>query len=78
MAWLVIFVVVLAAGYFVSLRLHPLARCDRCKGTGRHVGSVYTYAFRRCRKCGGFGRKDRLGTRWFHGGTTNGVLTKRR
>jgi len=65
MAWLVIFVVVLAAGYFVSLRIHPFTKCRFCNGTGRHFGAVYTYAHRRCRKCGGTGRQDRLGGRVF-------------
>jgi hypothetical protein len=42
-----------------------------CKSTGRHFGGVYTYAHRRCRACGGTGRKDRLGAKVFFGGTNN-------
>lgn len=51
------------AGYYISLRIHPLARCRWCRGTGRHYGAVYSYAHRRCRHCGGDGRKRRLGAR---------------
>ncbi len=69
MAGLVVIVLLAGAGYFLSLRLHPLRRCPVCKGTGRHHGGVYTYAFRPCRACGGRGRKDRLGAKIFFGGT---------
>ena len=61
----ILIIIVAGVGYFVSLRIHPLARCRLCKGTGRHSGSVYTYASRRCRRCGGTGRKARFGTRFF-------------
>ena len=70
--------VIVVVGYFISLRIHPLAKCRVCRGGGRHFGSVYTYAQRRCRKCGGSGRQDRLGVRLFLGGTGNtGVFTRR-
>ena len=62
---LILIIIVAVVGYFVSLRIHPLAKCRLCNGTGRHSGSVYTYANRRCRRCGGSGRKDRFGTRFF-------------
>ena len=58
-------IILVGAGYFISLRIHPFAKCRVCKGTGRHYGSVYTYAHRRCRKCGGSGRKERIGKRFF-------------
>jgi len=61
----ILIIIVAVAGYFVSLRIHPLTRCGLCKGTGRHSGGVYTYASRRCRRCGGTGRKERFGTRFF-------------
>lgn len=61
----ILIIIVAVVGYFVSLRIHPLARCGLCKGTGRHSGSVYTYASRRCRRCGGSGRRNRFGTRFF-------------
>jgi hypothetical protein len=62
---ILILIIIAVVGYFVSLRIHPLARCGLCTGTGRHSGSVYTDAHRRCRRCGGSGRKDRFGTRLF-------------
>jgi hypothetical protein len=46
--------------------------------TGRHFGSVYTGSYRRCRRCDGSGRRDRLGTRIFFGGTNHtGVFPKK-
>jgi DnaJ-class molecular chaperone len=62
---LILIIIVAVAGYFVSLRIHPLTKCRLCNGTGRHRGNVYAYAQRRCRKCGGSGRKDRFGKRFF-------------
>jgi hypothetical protein len=60
---------VAAAGYLISLRIHPLTKCRVCKMTGRHFGGLYSYGYRRCRKCGGTGRADRLGAKIFFGGT---------
>ena len=71
MAALVIIALIAGFGYLVSLRVHPLRRCPACKMQGRHFGSVYGYAYRRCRACGGTGRKDRLGAKIFFGGTNN-------
>lgn len=65
MVYFILLIIVVVAGYFVSLRIHPLTKCGLCKGTGRHNGSVYTYAQRRCRRCGGTGRRERLGKRFF-------------
>lgn len=65
MAIFIVIVILAVIGYYISLRIHPLTRCRTCNGSGRHFGSVYTYAQRRCRKCGGSGRKDRLGTKFF-------------
>jgi len=65
MGFLILIIILFVVGYFISLRLHPLTKCRLCKGTGRHFGSMYTYAQRRCRKCGGNGRVDRLGVRLF-------------
>lgn len=67
---IVILIGILAAvGYYISLRIHPLTKCRWCKTSGRHFGSMYTYAHRRCRRCGGSGRQDRFGVRLFLGGT---------
>jgi DnaJ-class molecular chaperone len=65
MGFFILIIILVVVGYFISLRLHPLTKCRLCKGTGRHFGSVYTYAQRRCNKCGGNGRVDRLGARLF-------------
>ena len=73
MTALIVIVLIAGAGYLISVRIHPLKRCPMCKSTGRHFGGVYTYAHRRCRACGGTGRKDRLGTKVFFGGTNNTV-----
>jgi len=71
MTALIVIVLVAGAGYLISVRIHPLKRCPMCKSTGRHFGGVYAYAHRRCRACGGTGRKDRLGAKVFFGGTNN-------
>ena len=78
MGFFVVIVVMAAIGYLISLRIHPLTKCRVCNATGRHFGSFYGYSHRRCRKCGGTGRKDRLGAKVFFGGTgATGVYTKR-
>ena len=69
MATLIIIALIAGAGYLISLRIHPLKRCPVCKMTGRHFGAIYSYGFRRCRACGGTGRKNRLGAKIFFGGT---------
>ena len=71
MAALVVIVLLAGAGYLFSLRVHPLKRCPVCKGQSRHYGSVYTYAYRRCRTCGGTGRGYRLGAKVFLGHSDN-------
>jgi hypothetical protein len=45
--------------------LHPFTKCRVCNGTARHYAKYFPDAHRRCRKCGGTGRKDRLGVRLF-------------
>ncbi len=75
---LLLLIVIAGVGYLVSLRIHPLTKCPTCKMTGRHFGSVYTGSYRRCRRCDGSGRRDRLGTRIFFGGTNHtGVFPKK-
>ncbi len=60
----VLIVVALACGlgYYVSLRIWPETFCRRCNGGGRNAGSSRK-RFGKCGRCGGTGRKPRLGTR---------------
>ncbi|WP_327632707.1 hypothetical protein OHB24_22165 [Kribbella sp. NBC_00482] len=51
----------IVAAYVVSLSLHPNAKCNRCKGAGRHRGSIFSYAQRPCSSCKGRGIHPRLG-----------------
>lgn len=51
--------------YVVSLSLHPNAKCGRCKGAGRHHGSIFSYAQRPCSSCKGRGIQPRLGRKLF-------------
>jgi hypothetical protein len=67
MGWVFFLGVLAVGGYLLSLRLHPFRSCPACK-SGRHPGSVYTYSHRRCRRCGGTNRQERLGTRLGLGG----------
>jgi DnaJ-class molecular chaperone len=65
MSILIILIIIFIFGYYLSLKAHPFTKCKLCNGRGRHFGTMYTYAYRRCSKCGGSGRKDRLGVRLF-------------
>ena len=56
---------ILGVPYAISCRLHPRTAHRACKGTGRHVSPLYSWANRRCQGCGGSGRKVRHGTRAF-------------
>jgi hypothetical protein len=74
----VLIIAIVAVSYIVSTRIHPLTKCPACNMTGRHVGGVYKTAHRRCRRCQGSGRRDRVGTRVFWGGTNNtGIFPKK-
>lgn len=53
---------VAAVIYRISLRLWPFTRCGKCQGRGTNAGSNRK-RFGQCRKCGGSGSKERLGTR---------------
>jgi hypothetical protein len=54
--------VVLAGGYWVSLRVRPHVTCRRCLGTGRVRGFFFAWARDVCRRCDGTGLVPRLGT----------------
>ncbi|HVX44904.1 MAG TPA: hypothetical protein VHC49_13520 [Mycobacteriales bacterium] len=62
-AILAIAIAVLIVGYVLSLFLHPQTSCRACSGRGRNRGFVYRYSIGACGRCGGSGRKERLGTR---------------
>lgn len=53
---------IVLAGYRVSLWIWPQTYCRRCSGKGRNAGSTRR-RFGACGKCGGSGRKPRLGNR---------------
>lgn len=60
---IVIAVVVVIVGYFISLVLHPQTSCRACGGRGRNRGAIYRYSIGACGRCGGSGRKQRFGRR---------------
>ena len=68
MGWVIVLLVLFAVSYLISLRVHPFRKCPACGGTGRDVGSLFTYSHRRCRRCGGTGRQNRQGVQWGLGG----------
>ncbi|MFD7154393.1 hypothetical protein ACFV9C_07340 [Kribbella sp. NPDC059898] len=63
MGLLLLLLMAIVAVYVVSLSLHPNAKCTRCKGAGRHHGSIFSYAQRPCSSCKGRGVHPRLGRR---------------
>jgi hypothetical protein len=74
----VLIVIFVGLSYVVSTRIHPLRKCPNCNMSGRHFGSLYKGSYRRCRRCDGSGRRDRVGTQVFWGGTKHtGVFTKK-
>ena len=62
---MVVLAVAAFALYVVSLSLHPNAKCNRCKGAGRHRGALFSYAQRPCNSCKGRGVHPRLGRKLF-------------
>lgn len=52
-----------AAAYLVSLRLRPWWPCRACRGAGKTGGRIWRRASGTCPKCGGRGRRPRLGVR---------------
>jgi DnaJ-class molecular chaperone len=62
---IVIIGIIAVFSYYGSLKAHPFTKCKVCNGSARHYAKYFPDAHRRCRKCGGTGRKDRLGVRLF-------------
>ena len=52
---------VIVAGYALSCLLHPYSACPKCKGSGKHRGTIWTGSFRPCHVCSGSGRRRRIG-----------------
>jgi len=66
MGFLIIVGSIFLIGYYLSLKAYPLTKCKACDGRGKHeAAGRYGYAYRRCGRCGGTGRRDRLGVRLF-------------
>ena len=63
---MIIFLLIVGFGFWVSYELHPHRRCRTCKGTGRQRGAILTYAHRQCTKCGGQTRHRRWGVQGLH------------
>lgn len=55
-------VLVVAGLYLGSLAIWPYTACGRCSGAGKRR-SPSGKAWRPCPRCGGTGRKERLGRR---------------
>jgi hypothetical protein len=53
----------LAAAWVLSLLVHPFGKCIACRGRRVRVNGRRA---RRCRLCGGSGRRQRLGSRTVH------------
>jgi hypothetical protein len=74
----IVVVVIVGVSYIVSTRIHPLRKCPTCNMSGRHFGGIYKGGYRACRRCKGSGRRDRVGTQVFWGGTKHtGVFPKK-
>ena len=61
LVFILIFGVVVAIGYYRSLRTHPFTKCKACDGRGRFYHKFFPDAFGLCSKCGGNGRELRRG-----------------
>ena len=67
MSVIILIAIVVVLCYYVSLRIHPTTRCKRCDTGSRNYDLVYSDRRHRCPGCGGTGRQERLGVRWFIG-----------
>jgi len=52
-----------AAAYLVSLRWRPWWPCHACRGSGKTRDRIWKRATGTCPKCGGRGKRPRLGIR---------------
>lgn len=64
MGALLVIVLLVVAGYLISLRQHPRGRqCRKCGGSGLQRGLIFRYSHRDCTRCGGRGGRARIGLR---------------
>jgi hypothetical protein len=68
MSIILLIAVIIAFGYYLSLKIHPTTRCKRCFSGNRHYDLMYSERVRSaCPNCHGTGRQRRLGARLFIG-----------
>jgi DnaJ-class molecular chaperone len=60
MGIVVIIALVIAAGWWVDIRVHPFRRCPKCNGKRRNPGSGSSH-WGYCSRCGGKGEVRRFG-----------------
>jgi hypothetical protein len=58
---LLVYAVIVAICYVVSVARHSNRRCRTCRGSGRQRGAMFTWGDRLCTTCGGQGRHRRWG-----------------
>ena len=63
---LVIYAVIIAVCYVLSLALHSNRRCRKCGGSGRQRAAMFTWGDRLCTTCGGQSRHRRWGVQMFY------------
>jgi len=56
-----VLVVIVIGGYYLSLVFNPMVKCSKCHGKPRPQGWVFSYAHHVCPKCDGTGQQVRLG-----------------
>lgn len=66
-----------AIGYLVHLYAWPFKPCGRCHGSARNRGSSRR-AFGSCKRCGGTGRRQRIGSRQLHRAVRSGTAYRNR
>lgn len=60
-ALLILFLMIVTAGYALLCWLYPFGPCRRCHGTGNRRSPIGRRHFRLCRRCDGTGRTIRPG-----------------
>jgi hypothetical protein len=68
MGYFLIIAIIFFFGYYLSLKVHPSTKCQGCDGRGGQYHKAFDDGYRKCGKCDGTGRVQRLGTRLFRRG----------